>query len=184
VPWPSFLAFQSSLSLSTDCSKPDRHFPIPGFKFLILVDSDVTIITVLPNGLILGWFDTPTVYTPWTQVPDSGYVIAITLLRGGTILGIDPSTISSPRFHCQPILWEHVSNSSAAISVALLSRDQILGVGTDDQLLVHALLTSPWVLVPNSGSVISCTVLPNGTIVRVDQLSALHACSSDQSSSP
>jgi hypothetical protein len=117
------------------------------------------------------------------------FLIVATLLRSLFSVAELSSALTRQRsLHPDSIvnqyLWEHVSNSSAAISVALLSRDQILGVGTDDQLLVHALLTSPWVLVPNSGSVISCTVLPNGTIVRVDQLSALHACSSDQSSSP
>ncbi|NQY07932.1 MAG: hypothetical protein HRT71_00245 [Flavobacteriales bacterium] len=103
----------------------------------------------------------------WTQVPNSGSVIDVTVMHDGTILGIGiknklhtRATINSP--------WVALTNSISLLGIAIMSDGSLLGVGTDNLLHTCKNLSSDWVKVDNSGTVISVAVMNDGTLLGVD----------------
>ena len=120
-------------------------------------------------GVVLAWFGGWTGVAcaqAWTQVPNSGSVIAAAVMPNGAIVGVGTdkqlwtrSTLSSA--------WTLVPGSGAVTAVTVMPDGTIIGVGTDRQLWTRATLSSAWTLVPNSGAVTGVAVLPNGTIVGV-----------------
>jgi|GEM_PF-6011253 len=127
--------------------------------------------TALP-GKILGVGTDKQLYTrdtltsPWTQVPNSGSVIDVTILRDGTILGIGTDNQLYTRATLNSS-WVNVPNSGSILGIAVLNDGTILGIGMDYQLYTKATLTAPWVHIPNSGSVLGITILTDGTILGI-----------------
>jgi len=117
----------------------------------------------------------------WTRVPSSGTVIAVTVMKDGTILGVGADyqlytrqTLSSD--------WVLVPKSGTVIAVTAMNNGTILGVGADYQLYTRQTLSSDWVLVPKSGTVIAVTVMKDGTILGIgldNQLYTRQTLSSD-----
>jgi len=102
----------------------------------------------------------------WVQVPNSGSVIGVTVLKDGTILGIGMDNYLWTRATLNSS-WVQVPNSGSVIGVTVLQDGTILGIGMDKYLWTRATLNSSWVQVPNSGSVIGVTVLKDGTILGI-----------------
>lgn len=101
----------------------------------------------------------------WINVPNSGSIGDISVLKNGTLLacGTDHklytrATLISP--------WVQVPNSGDVVSTTImLDGTTILGVGTDQTLYTRAGLNSPWVRIANSGAVLCATVMKDGTIL-------------------
>ena len=107
-----------------------------------------------------------TLTSKWVLVPNSGSVIAATIMPDGKVLGIG---LDRQLWYRETLTskWVNVPNSGSVMGVTILPDGKILGVGTDNQLYTRDTLTSKWQHIPNSGSVTSVTVLPDGKIVGV-----------------
>src|SRR6266704_3045582 len=102
------------------------------------------------SAAILGIGQDRTLYTrstltsQWVQVPNSGLVIGITVMRDGSIVGIGQdhilytrATLNSP--------WAQVPNSGLVTAVTVMHDGSIVGIGLDRLLYTRATLFSPWV---------------------------------------
>ncbi|KAJ3053034.1 hypothetical protein HDU99_008058 [Rhizoclosmatium hyalinum] len=92
----------------------------------------------------------------WNLVPNSGTVIDITVLDSGALVGTGPdwnlyirATLTSK--------WAKVEGSCCVSRTAQLPDGSILGIGGDYAIYQKQSLqsSSPWVVVPNSKSVLS-----------------------------
>jgi arylsulfatase A-like enzyme len=102
----------------------------------------------------------------WVEVPNSGSVIAITVLPDGRLLGAGSDNQLWYREYLNSE-WVQVPNSGSVIGITVLPDGKIVCVGTDHQLWYRETLTSEWVQVCNSGSVIDITTMPNDRILGV-----------------
>lgn len=127
-----------------------------------------------------------TLTSPWIDVSPDYDLRAVTVMPDGRILGaFSNQDLMDPWFHTFSIKdslgsrWKTVSTSPHPFihSLAVMKNGTIIGVGTDAyqgggigsnyELWTKATLTSPWVVVPGSGAVISVSVMPDGRILGV-----------------
>jgi hypothetical protein len=125
---------------------------------------------ILPGGKrILGVGKDQELYTretldsDWVHVPNSGRVIAVTIMQDGTLLGVgaDNSLFTKKELEAD---WIKVPNSRAVNDVAILPDGKILGVGVDYWLYTRDTLNSDWVKVPSSNAVSRAIVMNNGSL--------------------
>ncbi|KAJ3285183.1 hypothetical protein HDU79_007515, partial [Rhizoclosmatium sp. JEL0117] len=91
----------------------------------------------------------------WVLVPNSGFVVDITVLSNGVLLGTGPDR---QLYSKQTLNAPWVFQGSCCVSRTTGLRDgSILGIGDDKAIYKMANLGAPWTYVPNSASVISVT---------------------------
>ncbi|ORY47629.1 hypothetical protein BCR33DRAFT_764050 [Rhizoclosmatium globosum] len=110
---------------------------------LVGVGSDNRLYT--RNGLISD---------AWTLVPNSGYVVDITFLEGGILLGtgVDGKLLTKQSLTAP---WVTVANSCCVYHTVQFYDGSILGVGTDNAIYQRKTVSDPWVLLPNTQTVTS-----------------------------
>ncbi len=114
-----------------------------------------------------------TLASPWVQVPNSGLVTSVAVLRQGTILGVGTDNF----LHVRTTLtdsWVKIPNSGSIIAVTSLPTNMIVGVKPDKVLYTWDPVSSSWIKVPNSGSVIGIATMMDGTLLGVGNDNSLY----------
>ena len=90
------------------------------------------------------------IFAGWDEMPNSGDILAISVMPDDTLLGIGMDNTLFTRANLA--YWTNVPNSAAVLGVTVMTDGSILGIGMDNSLFTRATLSSPWVGIPNSGS--------------------------------
>jgi hypothetical protein len=107
-----------------------------------------------------------TLTSEWVQVPNSGAVLAITVMPDGKIVGVGTDQQLWYRDSLTSD-WVQVPGSGSVIGITATSDGRLIGVGTDQYLWYRNTLNSNWAQVPSSGSVIAVTSMPDDRILGV-----------------
>ncbi|MGI8334470.1 hypothetical protein ACRYCC_31350 [Actinomadura scrupuli] len=146
------------------------------------ISGSVNSVTVLPNGTLLaanndGTYTRSTLTSGWRPTPDSPAGVKVVAgLPNGDILGVSSSGYflrkSGPDSYWKPA----DDRQLRLIDLAPLGSDMVFGVGEDRTLYRRTLntgRTTPWEKVPNSSPVIAATVLPDGTLLGINDRNRL-----------
>jgi hypothetical protein len=110
----------------------------------------------------------------WEDVPGSGGIMDVTVMKDGTLLGVGNTNhaLWTRRSVDPSHAWVSVPNSGGVRSVAVMKDGTILGVGiTSFSLWTKSSLTADWVGVANSGGIRDVAIMPDGTILGVGETS-------------
>lgn len=123
------------------------------------------------SGLFIGtgtdnqlWY-TLELGTAWTLADNSASVLCATFMLDGTILAVGTDQLLYTRAGLNDN-WEQIPGSGSVTSVAVMPDGTLSGVGDDGQIYVRGDdPTTPWILVPNSGVIMSLAAWPGEAMV-------------------
>lgn len=131
----------------------------------------VRAVDIMPDGSLVGVdmdhrLCVMNAIAEWTDIPNSGGMIGVTVMRDGTIVGVGTNNALFTR-RLSDTAWTPVSGSGNVIDVAALADGVLLGVGVDNILYTRQSLTSDWFPVANGGRLIAVAALSDGRILGV-----------------